>query len=92
MSTYKELLAQKEELEKKIAEIQTAERGSAIASVREMIAEYNLTEAELFSARKGRTGTVAPKYQDPATGATWTGRGKPPVWIKDKNREEFLIK
>jgi DNA-binding protein H-NS len=32
------------------------------------------------------------KYRDPATGRTWTGRGKPPDWIKGaKNRDQFLI-
>ncbi len=32
------------------------------------------------------------KYRNPETGATWTGRGKPPNWIKDvKNRDAFLI-
>jgi len=24
---------------------------------------------------------VAPKYKDPSTGATWTGRGKQPKWL-----------
>lgn len=33
-----------------------------------------------------------PKYRNPENGATWTGRGKPPNWIKDaKNRDAFLI-
>ena len=38
-------------------------------------------------------GTVGvAKYRDPATGKTWTGRGKPPAWIAGvANRDEFLI-
>lgn len=33
-----------------------------------------------------------PKYQDPASGKTWTGVGKPPAWIAGaKQREAFLI-
>lgn len=33
-----------------------------------------------------------PRYRDPATGRTWTGRGKPPSWIATaKNRDEFAI-
>ncbi|HEX6705062.1 MAG TPA: H-NS histone family protein [Albitalea sp.] len=33
------------------------------------------------------------KYRDPATGETWTGRGRPPNWIVSaKNRDEFLIR
>jgi DNA-binding protein H-NS len=35
---------------------------------------------------------VAPKFQDPKSGATWTGRGRAPAWIaKAKNRSRFLI-
>nr|WP_321968421.1 H-NS histone family protein [Burkholderia cepacia] len=34
----------------------------------------------------------AAKYRDPKTGATWSGRGRAPAWIKDaKNRDRFLI-
>ena len=28
--------------------------------------------------------TVAPKFRDPDSGATWTGRGRPPVWLAQK--------
>jgi len=39
---------------------------------------------------------VAPKYRHPVTSATWTGRGKAPLWIveAEKNgqpRQHFLI-
>ena len=43
------------------------------------------------------TGSAAgnvgvPKYQDPKTGKTWTGRGKPPLWIVGaKDRSAFLM-
>ena len=34
----------------------------------------------------------APKYRDPSTGKTWTGRGKPPNWIVGvSDRTAFLI-
>jgi DNA-binding protein H-NS len=33
-----------------------------------------------------------PMYQDPETGKTWTGRGKPPTWIAGAaDRSRFLI-
>ena len=46
-------------------------------------------------ARKS-TGTVPPKYRDPESGATWTGRGRTPVWLVKKlsegrTREDFAI-
>jgi DNA-binding protein H-NS len=36
-------------------------------------------------------GPVEPKYRDPKTGSTWSGRGKAPHWLGD-NRDEYLIK
>jgi DNA-binding protein H-NS len=37
-------------------------------------------------------GTRPAKYADPETGATWSGMGHAPGWIKDaKNRDKFLI-
>ena len=32
-----------------------------------------------------------PKYRNPATGETWTGRGKAPKWIDGQEREQYLI-
>jgi DNA-binding protein H-NS len=49
------------------------------------------------AASSGTTrAPVAPKYRDPDTGATWTGRGRAPRWIVEaeaqgKSRDEFLI-
>jgi DNA-binding protein H-NS len=39
---------------------------------------------------------VAVKYRNAATSETWTGRGKPPTWLKaqeaaGRKREEFLV-
>ena len=64
--------------------------------MRAIVAEYELTEEDVFSKKAPRaaaagTKTVAPKYRDPETGATWTGRGKPPLWIAGKDRLNFLI-
>ena len=38
-----------------------------------------------------------PKYRDPKTGTTWSGRGRPAAWLKahmdaGKKKEDFLIK
>jgi len=38
------------------------------------------------------SATVAVKYQDPKSGATWSGRGRAPAWIANaKNRDCFLV-
>jgi DNA-binding protein H-NS len=51
------------------------------------------------AVKKSAPSTRAPvpvKYKHPETGATWTGRGKPPRWIVDaeasgKSRNDFLV-
>ncbi|MEQ6436296.1 H-NS histone family protein [Comamonas sp. w2-DMI] len=97
MSTYKELLAQREQLEQQIAEVRKAELAGAVAQVRTLIAEFGLTKDDVFptSRRSSQAGTkVAPKYRDPATGRTWSGRGKAPKWLSDlpeDQRQSFLI-
>ena len=47
--------------------------------------------------KKGAKRKVAPKYRDPQSGTTWSGRGLTPKWLAEKEksgakREEFLIK
>ena len=95
MSNYQELLKQREELEAKIREARQSELKDAIAQVRQLVAQFELTPEDVFAGgrRAGRgSGTkVAPKYRNPATGETWTGRGKAPKWIADQDREQFLI-
>ncbi|MDR2128886.1 MAG: H-NS histone family protein [Burkholderiaceae bacterium] len=99
MSSYQDLLRQKEALDRQIEEARKREIADAVTRVRAVIAEYGLTERDVFSGirssrgRKSATaGTkVAPKYRDPATGATWTGRGKAPKWIEGKDRAQFAL-
>ena len=92
MTSYTELLAQKAELEAQIAAAQAEAKAQAVAQARALIQEHGLTAADVFPPQGKAKGSVgAPKYRDPATGATWTGRGKPPNWIREKDRAEFLI-
>jgi DNA-binding protein H-NS len=95
MSSYKELLQQRELLEAQINEARTRENASAIEKVKALVADFGLTVDDIFStgkAAKVKSGAkVAPKFRNPATGDTWTGRGKPPKWIQDQERSQFLI-
>lgn len=91
MATYLELKAQAEALAQQAEEARLAELDSVIATIREQIAEYGITPDQLFGRRRA-AAPIAPKYRDPKTGATWSGRGKAPHWIADaKNRNRFLI-
>lgn len=97
MSSYKDLLAQREKLEKQIEEAKSREYAEVLNDVKQKIADYGFSLAELGlnRAKAGKVGRpragVAAKYRDPETGATWSGRGKPPRWIAGKNREQFTI-
>jgi DNA-binding protein H-NS len=95
MSTLQELLAQREALDRQIAETKRAARNDALRQIRQIVEAYGLTAEDVFGgggARKSAPKTkVAPKYRDPATGKTWTGRGVSPKWIEGKDRAQFLI-
>ncbi|WP_028219254.1 H-NS histone family protein [Paraburkholderia oxyphila] len=96
MPTYKELKAQLAELQGQVTAARQAEYQAVLEDIRIKVAEYGFTEQEIFGRRRGgdrAQKSVAPaKYRDPMSGATWSGRGRAPNWIKDaKNREQFLI-
>ena len=103
MATYAELMQQAQELIRQAEELRKGERDEAIAKVRAIVAEFELTPEDIQGA-KSRAGTasskagskVAPKYINKATGATWTGRGQRPTWLNDQVNagralDEFLI-
>ena len=91
MTSLQELLAQKEALEQKIAQIKKAERADALQNARSLIDTFDLTVDELFGKQKSIGKAVAVKYHNPETGETWTGRGRAPRWLDGKNREDFAV-
>lgn len=104
MKTYSALKAQIDKLEKQAAAIRQKEVSKVVAELKKTIAEYDLSAADLgltpgdrkIPLRKARRAGIVtvgqPKYRNPQTGDTWTGRGRPPAWIVGaKNREAFLI-
>lgn len=90
MSTYQELLAQKAELDQQIAVARKAQAKQALDTVHDLIAEFGFTAQQVFPW-KPVVKSVAAKYRDPLTGASWSGRGRAPKWIEGKNRAEFLV-
>lgn len=96
MATYKELKLQMAELQVQLTVARQAEFQAVLEDIRAKVAEYGFTEQEIFGRRLGRSQTphsLSPaKYRDPQSGATWSGRGRAPNWIKDaKNRDRFLV-
>ncbi|MBN3831577.1 MULTISPECIES: H-NS histone family protein [Burkholderia] len=94
---YKALKAQLDALQERTEAARVAELEAVVAQVRELVAEYGITEDQIFGRKRakkttGSATTSEPKYQNPKTGETWSGRGRAPLWIRDaKNRDRFLI-
>ena len=87
---------------RKNAEIAGA-RASFLDEVKTKAASLGMSLADLVGLGSGKAAksqtprtTTTPKYRDPETGATWSGRGYPAKWITDyeakgRKREEFAI-
>jgi DNA-binding protein H-NS len=75
---------------------------AVIGKIRDLMEKHGLTVADIDAyvggKKRGRkpgskaAATTTPaKYQDPKTGATWTGHGRAPAWIASaKDRTKFL--
>jgi len=98
MATLQELIAQKEALEKLIQDTRQTELADAINKVKSLIAEFGLTQQDIFGTTRGAKkvkaegSKVAAKYRDPVSGKEWSGRGLAPKWLQGRDKNEFLIK
>jgi len=97
MATYKELKAQAEALLQQAETARRAEIAAVVAEIQARMKEYGITLADLGGAKKIKSrGAVAAKYRNPATGETWSGRGRAPRWLADelakgRAKDAFLI-
>ncbi len=74
-------------------------RADVLRAMRELLLQHGFKPAELIGARPakstGKSGggrtQVAPLYRDPTSGATWSGRGTEPAWIKGRDRQAFKV-
>jgi DNA-binding protein H-NS len=108
MATLEAIKAKMKKLQAQADALAAKESAKALNTIHALMAQHDLTTADIDAHVDGkqrgkRTGatskagsksetTVAPKYRDPKTGATWSGRGRAPQWIaRVKNRDRFLI-
>ena len=98
MTNLKELLAQREALDRQITEVTQVARAAAIKTVQELVAEHGLAQLDIFpaggSVKKVKLSAkvkIPGKYRDQVSGEEWSGRGRPPLWIKGKDYSQFLI-
>jgi len=95
---YEEIQSKIEELKAQAEIVKREEKQQAIDMARAMIQSFGITAKDLGLDKtvKSKTGPkpgnkVAAKYRDPASGATWSGRGKTPKWINGADRSQYAI-
>jgi len=105
MADLQQLIRQKADLERQIAQLNSKGRQDAIDEIRKIMTEHGLTSEDIVApARARKAGTkldgterkaVAPKYRDDQ-GNQWTGRGLKPRWLAaalaaGKKLEDFAV-
>lgn len=97
MTTYAELKAKLESLSKEAEAARKNEVATIISDIREAVLTYEIRPEQIFPTWKKlrapdkRWGARPPKYRNPVTGETWSGRGRAPKWLAGRERDDFLI-
>lgn len=76
--------------------VETSDLGAPVAAKRSTKARPGRPAAG-GRKRKKTASSVPAKYRDPETEATWSGRGRTPIWLakkieEGKTRDDFLIR
>lgn len=102
MNALQKLIADRQALDDQIRELQVSQKTEAIAKVRALMEEKNLSIADIFDkkekapkAAKGSVNKVAAKYRD-QDGNSWSGRGLKPKWLNaaiaaGAKQEDFAV-
>jgi DNA-binding protein H-NS len=105
MTTLDKVQARIAKLKAQAEVIVKTQSSTVIAKIHDIMERHGLTTADIDAylggkkhgrkagAKAARTeGAASAKFQDPKTGATWTGHGRAPAWITNvKDRTRFLI-
>lgn len=77
------LKEEKKRINTEIALLLEQNKHVVIVEILKTMDDYSITIEDIQKASKKRSRSAAkPKYRDPVTLATWSGRGKRPAWIK----------
>ncbi|OMZ78781.1 H-NS histone family protein [Burkholderia pseudomallei] len=92
MIAFRELLALQTKLEKEVENSRLEAEKRICERVREIMAEYGIdVEVRAGGGRRETRRRAVPRYWNPETGQTWSGRGGEPKWIVGKDRSQFLL-
>jgi DNA-binding protein H-NS len=99
--TYAQLQKQIASLEAQARKAKSAETDAVIGRMKEAIAVYGITAADLFGGKSAKAARskgarqIGAKYAD-GDGNTWVGMGKRPQWLRDalaagKSLQDFAV-
>lgn len=105
MATLEQIQARLKKLQAQAEAIVAKQSSAVLEKIRGLMEKHGLTTADIDahvgSKRRGpkagvkaaaKTAQSLAKYQDPKSGATWSGHGRAPAWIANvKDRSKFLL-
>lgn len=98
MRTSVEIRADIEKLEHELREALQQERQSAREQILTLMKATGMTLADIenLSGKANKLhqaprATRPAKYRNPVDGRTWSGQGRTPLWMGDRDKEEFRI-
>ncbi|MDN7675594.1 H-NS histone family protein [Burkholderia oklahomensis] len=93
MIAYQRFKELKIELEARLADERRAVKEAVLAEIRACVDEFGFSLDDVFPPDGGHgRRKVRAKYYDPVSGATWSGVGREPVWIRGKDRAPFELR
>ncbi|MBC8752581.1 H-NS family nucleoid-associated regulatory protein [Paraburkholderia podalyriae] len=106
MATLEKVQAQIMKLQAQAEALVAKQSSGVLEKIRALMSKHGLTTADIDAHAGGKKrgpkpgtkaavvtkASSAAKYQDPKTGATWSGHGRAPGWIANaKDRSKFLV-
>jgi len=96
MTSYAEYVEQIVKLQALAEAARKDEITGAIQKIKDLMQLHGVSVGDLASGSRAKStkakSTVAPQFKNPETGEMWTGRGRAPLWLAGKDKEQFRIK
>ncbi|WP_081071708.1 H-NS family nucleoid-associated regulatory protein [Burkholderia cepacia] len=96
MKKYSDLISEFERFKRDIDLVREYEAKLVAERVIALLHDSGIDVGKIFGVATGKLpgegrAKIRPKYWNPATGATWSGRGKTPRWLIGQDLEKFRI-
>jgi DNA-binding protein H-NS len=95
MTSYAEYVEQIAKLQSLAETARKDEINDAIKTIKDLMQLHGVSIEDLSAGRRAKPtkakGSVAAQFKNPETGETWSGRGRAPLWLAGKDKEQFRI-